>query len=384
MHGLSGVELFNTIFYKYILKENYNKSKFKEISCSINSYISNNIEGTPFAFGHAGLAGILWALSYFESKGVVKYNKSFFFSDLEPHLDRIVISEAKNKNYDFFYGIAGIIIFYNEANLLHKKTTLQREVIDLLYSQAIEIDNNTLTWSFFTYEPKLGFSVNNDKINLGMSHGLPALICILLKFNNEFDPLIKPLVEKSINFILKSRRQNEIKNLTISEFPYYKPTFTQNLIEDYYSRLAWCYGDLGICIMLWNASVRFNNPKWRDLSTEIMINCSKRKDLKINNIKDAGFCHGTSGIAHIFNRFYYTTKSNYFKDAREYWIRETLHILDKYHKVYDYLPFNPEDNNVKDLNKTSGLLEGISGIGLTLIGYLEPESTDWDNTFLIR
>lgn len=42
----------------------------------------------------------------------------------------------------------------------------------------------------------------------------------------------------------------------------------------------------------------------------------------------AGVCHGSTGNAHIFNRFYQATGEQVFGDAAHYWMTRTFDYFD--------------------------------------------------------
>lgn len=145
------------------------------------------------------------------------------------------------------------------------------------------------------------------------------------------------------------------------------------------SRLAWCYGDLGAAIAFWQAGNTLGEQRWKTEALHILQHASKRIDLHANQVVDAGICHGTAGIAHIFNRFYRETKQIFLKDAADYWINETLKMATQKDGLCGYKAWQGEEGWVAQ----QGLLEGIAGIGLVLISYLSTEDAAWDKAFLL-
>ena len=99
-----------------------------------------------------------------------------------------------------------------------------------------------------------------------------------------------------------------------------------------------------------------------------------------NNIVDAGLCHGTAGIAHIYKRMYINTNIIEFKDASNYWYSETLKMA-KYDIPSGFLAYRPIENG--GLKKEFGFLDGISGIGLSLISAISDIEPAWDEALLL-
>jgi lantibiotic modifying enzyme len=113
-----------------------------------------------------------------------------------------------------------------------------------------------------------------------------------------------------------------------------------------------------------------------------MVFNSKRRGLAMNGLSDACFCHGTSGIAHIFNRFYLETKVPDFNSARQYWINETIKKADFENTECVFKTWESSDMRFQN---DFGLLNGITGVGLTLLGFLSDniEDLSWDKSLLL-
>jgi lantibiotic modifying enzyme len=146
------------------------------------------------------------------------------------------------------------------------------------------------------------------------------------------------------------------------------------------SRLAWCYGDLGIAMSLWQAGIALQNEAWKNKALEILLFAAeKRRDLQQNWVKDAGLCHGTAGIAHIFYRMWWNTHIPEFKNAANYWMNETLKMATFTDGLAGFKTWHGKEGWVN----SCGLLEGISGIGLALLTYYYEIEPTWDECLLL-
>ena len=114
-----------------------------------------------------------------------------------------------------------------------------------------------------------------------------------------------------------------------------------------------------------------------------MLLASKRTNLVQEGILDGGFCHGSSGVAHIFNRFYLETGREEFNEARGYWLKKTLEFSKEGDGIGGFKMYlGLEDKYVGESN----LLEGATGIAMVLLGFLEntQENMAWDACFLMN
>jgi hypothetical protein len=148
---------------------------------------------------------------------------------------------------------------------------------------------------------------------------MSSIIIILSKIYNRYKiEKAKELIEKGVAFILNQKLP---KDNFHSIYPSLALESTDKL---YSSRLAWCYGDLGIGFALLHAGRVLQKNDWIDEAIQTFTHAALRRNLKQNGLVDASFCHGTAGVAHIFNRLYIDIGIKLFKDASDYWFEETL------------------------------------------------------------
>ncbi len=313
----------------------------------------------------AGIAGLSFLLTFFEKKNLLD-------SPIDEEINQYLFIELKNqlsKNLlDFLHGALGISYYFTKKG--NDKIPLD-EIVSYLQNNAIvdEGENNKIKWA-----------IHGDKknyYNISLSHGMSSIICILLKMYRVFDAnneIIHSLIVGGINYIIAQEIDKEKYG---SYYPY---TSIESEVELKGSRLSWCYGDLTIATTLYQAGQVLKRQDWINKAIEVLLYAAtKRRNLKKNLVMDACFCHGTSGIGHIFYRMYWNTKLPEFKDAADYWFYETLKMA--YHK--DGLAgYKVWYTNGTWHNETN-LLKGIAGVGLALLSYYYEIEPSWDECFLL-
>ena len=65
---------------------------------------------------------------------------------------------------------------------------------------------------------------------------------------------------------------------------------------------------------------------WVNTALRILHHTTNRRDLQINSIRDAGFCHGSAGVAHIYWNLYLKTGLQEFLYANDYWLQITMQM----------------------------------------------------------
>lgn len=367
--GAAGTALFFHHLNQIIPNESHHDNCLRYIEKSIDA-IENQQLGYTFC---SGISGIAWGLEYFSEQELFEVGEEDFLSELDIQLYNCSMSDIENNNVDFLHGgVGGIAYFLNRLPNIYAENCLQ-DFAHLLWEKA-EKEKNEIKWkNSFNQERTEPYLIKG--YNLGLSHGIPSIISVLIKIYNKniAKNKCKELISGSIEWLLNQKLPTSYDSIF--------PNSVGSTIEMNNSRLSWCYGDLGIASTLWQAGKVLNNEIWKQEAINILLHSSKRKDLKENSILDAALCHGTAGIAHIFNRFYKETGIKTFDKSRWYWLEQTLKMA----KWEDGLAGYKTWQGDQGWQNEGGLLEGIAGIGLALLGFLTDDVNDlaWDSCLLL-
>ncbi|MBK6859640.1 MAG: lanthionine synthetase C family protein [Saprospiraceae bacterium] len=368
--GLTGIAIF--YYYYFKLTGNY-QYKDQANTIILNCLKSINEIENDFSFSN-GYTGICYTLLALRKNGFINFEPKIIFKEIDNNVSIETLRNMQINIYDFLYGgIGGGLYFLERLPEPLAKKTLSK-IIDLLYIHA-KITNDTICWND-------NFALNSkeneytEQYNLGLAHGVPSIIYFLsILYKNNIDKnKCYYLLNGSINWLLKQKLQNP----TLSLFPHSLP------LDKYSSesRLGWCYGDLGIGTSLYIAGCHTLNQYWKNIAIEILIHSSKRYNLELNSVNDACLCHGTSGIALMYNRIYQKTKIKQFKIASLFWYNQTIQKGININKYNGYKTMYRIDNKNKWLN-SNNLIHGISGIGLSLISAISTIEPKWDRCLLI-
>lgn len=362
LNGNASVILFYFYLYKLTNNDEYYLKATETVNKLLNSLATISFMPENFADGYSG---VFWLLHHGSNNFFLNLPEEFIHKNYDDYLLDFSLRNFKNGQFDFFYGGAGPCLYFLENKQRNYHRYYENMIIAL--ENIALADSNGIFWEGNYFERP-----NNSqcKIDLGLSHGIPSIIYFLTKLYglNVSNSKTLSLLTKSINWLIAQKRDPtedgtsfyQAKMLANSEMPRIN------------SRLAWCYGDLGIASVIWQAGLLVGNEEWKQFSINMMLHASKRKNLLQNGINDAGICHGTSGVAMVFNRFYWETKMPVFKETATYWIDETIKMAnaDGHYKCLD------------EVNRYS-LIEGTCGIGLALLGHISDEEPTWDRCFLL-
>lgn len=368
--GLMGGQIGVAIFFFYYAKL-MDKQEPYDYGMELLSSVFDRInKGFHFHTHASGLAGIGSSIELLVENDFLEADTNELLGELDDYLNDRMIQEIKNGHYDFLHGAVGIGFYFLKRKL---NVNSRKYLTDLVHElDKISItDEQGIRWVSTISREK------NTKVNnLSLSHGLASIIAFLGKLNNEdiAKEKVNELLNGSVKYLLNQQ-------LDITKYSSNLPSWVCETEPSVYSRLAWCYGDLGIGNALWLAGNNANNEKWKEEAIEILLHTTTRREDKNTGVVDAGLCHGTAGIAHIYNRMYNYTAINEFKNSSAYWLTQTLAMAKYKDTLSGYKVFRTAEYGGP--YEDFGFLEGIAGIGLALISAISDVEPAWDECLLL-
>lgn len=359
--GLGGVSLFYYTLYSATSNKSYLNQSVDYLNKSITVFEKTPILPT-YCSGLAGLASLIIILA----KDKIIANP--IDKDVNEYLYNSLIDFLEQRNFDFLHGAIGIATYFVFLLSLIPNDKNAVSAVNLVLNrlnETKEVEDDICKWIFCD-------GIKQAEYNISMSHGMSAIVVFLsrllkMKFDTNIE--IERLCRSSINYINSQMLDVELYG---SYYPYASLATKSDMKK---SRLAWCYGDLGIAIAQYNAGLVLNDKRIIKHALSVLsYSAIKRREQAENGVFDAGLCHGASGIAHCFYRLFLSTGMPMFKEATDYWINVVMNLScgDDY---AGYLVSNPRGEDYHSI----GLLNGLSGIGLSLISYLFKDSYRWDS-----
>lgn len=354
----------------------------------------------------SGFSGINYAVQL-ASKDGTRYTS--MLNTLDDHLFRLADSfveqvEAKHENlpfgsfefcYDLITGITGIGRYALESRHQGMEKLLERILSHLVHLASEEVFNGNRVPNFFS--PPETIIVEEDKqkftsgyINLGLSHGIAGPLALLsLAIKKGF---VVEGQSQAICILFKTLHRMASKD----EYGYYlkrmvgwKETLSGlncNKGED--ERFdAWCYGSFGVTRALSLAYEALEIDEIKDMTINLLYSLVTVPIERLN-IKSSILCHGHAGNMQILNRL-----SNSVVIQEDWKLRnlvnkrknELLQLLINqfddnsefgfYDSIYHNKKFKKEEK--------IGFLEGVSGIILSLVSFVNNQEARWDGPLLL-
>lgn len=323
-----------------------------------------------------GISGFLWALNNLNKSGHIDVDLKENFADALPLIYDYMFSKINEGNFDFFHGALGSAnLLLDTIDLFPDNTIALRDFNTMLLQIGmVNEEQNTL------YYASSVLRANNEPkmvINLSYSHGMAAILYYFIRCMQNEDlatPEIKLGIERMVRFF---RNNQNIPSAEMSYFPSW--VNIENHVQ-HNSRLAWCYGDLGIGIVLYQAGELVNDSELMDYALTVLKHTTTRTNPTKENVVEGNFCHGSAGLVQTYRTIYELTKEKIFLEAADYWLQVTVDLAVHEEGYAGYKTYHGRDNiYVNDCS----LLEGAAGVAIVFLETLMEKSLPWKQSLML-
>ncbi|HZD71811.1 MAG TPA: lanthionine synthetase C family protein [Actinomycetes bacterium] len=216
----------------------------------------------------------------------------------------------------------------------------------------------------------------SGRADLGLAHGVAGAIALLGSICGAGveQETARPLLDGAVSWLLAHSVATEAG-----------PTFPVWLAPEFQpspARCAWCYGDPGIAAALLLAARGVGAGGWEQAAVALAGRAAERPPQR-TGVVDACFCHGTAGLAHIYNRMYQATGEPKLGRAAVYWLERTLHFYRQARGSGGSWVQGSRDRAEEGPWTGVGLLEGAAGVALVLLAATTSVEPLWDRIFLV-
>lgn len=333
------------------------------------------VDLSPSFYG--GFTGVGWSVELL-GKLVTPDDPSDKGEEIDIAVLELLSLPAWRRDYDLISGLVGLGVYCLERPRSPNMLESLGRIVRHLDSGARRPEEERVTWWTDPRHlpPHQREMAPGGWYNLGLAHGIPGVVSFLAGAHRagvETD-LTRVLVDGAINWLVEQR----LPPGSGSAFP----DCSIEGVQAERSRLAWCYGDLGVASCIELAAGEFDRPDWGALALELALGAAERIP-EDSGVLDAGFCHGAAGNAHCFNRLFQVLADERLRTASERWIDLTLAIRRPGRGLAGYLTRWQEQDGQVSWLEDPGLLTGISGIGLSLLAATSSVEPQWDRALLL-
>ncbi|WP_448620842.1 lanthionine synthetase C family protein [Geodermatophilus sp. URMC 65] len=328
-----------------------------------------------------GFPGIAWAAELVDRTldGGVEDGDAAVDNDAVDDALSLLLSQPRQwpAPHDLVFGVTGLGVYALERCPRPSAAECLHHVVERL-DESARRDGHGIHW----WTPPAGIRESEDReeypsgrADLGMAHGVAGAIGLLgaLCGVGVERATVRPLLEGSVSWLLAQAVATE-------SGPTY-PIWVAPDLEPTPARSAWCYGDPGVAAALWMAARGAGRPDWAREAVALACRSAERPGTEAG-VVDAGFCHGTAGLAHLYNRLYQATGDPRLGRAAVHWLERTLEWCDLARAGGgSWVAPDPDPGQAPWAGIE--LTRGVTGIALVLLAAATPVEPSWDRMFLL-
>jgi lantibiotic modifying enzyme len=336
------------------------------------SYIENQPHLNPTY--SSGAAGFGWIVNHLISKQIIDPESNEILDVLDQFLAEAMAYFLSVNNIDLLNGAMGIGLYFLQRNNLAKV----KSVIEHLNATKI-INGEEFLWKINKFNPE-----GKIYFDLSLAHGMAGVLHFLSRCAqvNQLKSECGLLIE-GINHFFEHNLQEMNKVGSFYPNKIDVKEYENAINRPGKSRLAWCYGDLGILSARLGDSLQRSDAELTQKVTKQLRTTSTRRNYADTSVQDAGFCHGCAGNAYLYSQLFKRTNEPLFGDAASYWLAQSLTYNQEpeaENAKYHFLVGKPELQQYEFLDN---FLEGLIGVGLVYQSVLYPETDDWNNSVML-
>lgn len=323
-----------------------------------------------------GFTGVGWVARRF-LPAPTRSRRKDSLSAVDAELLALLARSPWRSDFDLVSGLAGLGLYaLDRLPRPSARKALSRIVGHL--AEASEFSGSGVAWhtspALLTGSQRETFPAGH--YNLGLAHGVPGVIGLLGQVCSAGigarSETARLLLSGAVSWLLENKHDGS------SRFLY----CTGPGVPRQQSRSAWCYGDPGVAAALFVAGRSANEPAWEREAVELALHAATR-DVEEAGIVDPGLCHGSAGLAHIFNRFYQATGHPTFACSATYWFERTLAMRQPGKGLAGYSSAVKDFDGQMAYRRDATLLTGASGIAMALAAATTSIEPDWDQVLML-
>jgi len=358
-----------TLFWAYVagaFDDDWVSNSYDEATGALCAHVERGLAGISL---YGGLAGAGWVLAHVSEEGAA--------DEVLVEIDSIILKALEvdrwTSHYDLVGGLVGHAVYLLER-VTSADAPIAREALDRVVDHlaaTAEATADGVTWHTAPQllPPQQREACPEGYFNCGLAHGVPGVVAVLGRIATLPDaaPSVKTLCGEAMRWLHGRQLPPDPRGRY--------PGWLKRGETGTPTRTAWCYGDPGIAIAMWSASLRTELPT--EPAIALARECIARAP-ELCGVLDTGLCHGASGLAHIFNRWFQVSGDPVFRDAACTWFRRTLDLR-RPEGVAGFPALAPKTGGAElEWIASPDILVGATGVALAMLAALEPVEPKWD------
>ncbi|BAV05894.1 lanthionine biosynthesis cyclase LanC [Filimonas lacunae] len=212
---------------------------------------------------------------------------------------------------------------------------------------------------------------NRHEIDFSLANGQHAYLLILLQALERGISIDRNYmsITKGINYLLQVKQDVDNESKKYSFFPESVNSVTHQ--RTYSNRLAWNGGDLNGALLLYNAADTLSNNIYLQVADIVGTSSLMRVKEEETLCTDGSFYYGAAGVAQLYKTLHKLRPLPAYENGYRLWMEKTMDFLEEelQHGTYQ--------------SKENDLLNGLVGVNLTLLSFINEKELSWSRICLL-
>ena len=321
---------------------------------------------------YSGFTGIAWAVELVDRLlGAEGEDRG---GDIDDALTSLLRRYPEDAPYDLISGLTGLGVYALARWPRPGAEPLVLGVVEQLARRARHDRDGVSWWTPPSWRGPRREWYWPGGVDLGVAHGIAGVIPFLARVHRLglARQTVRPLLDGAVRWLL-AHMVDAGSGPTV---PYFVADGA--VAPGGPARSAWCYGDPGVAAALLLAARDAGEPAWAAAATGLAVRAAARPPGQ-TGVTDAGLCHGSAGLAHLFNRMHQMTAEPALAEAARFWVERTVELCSAEAPGRGV----PPAGAARPAWKGPGLLEGAAGIALAMEAAATTAEPVWDQMLLV-
>lgn len=319
---------------------------------------------------YSGFTGVAWAVDLVDRLlGTEGEDRN---GDIDDALAHLLQRYPQDAPYDLIHGLTGLGAYALARWPRPGAAQCLLGVVEQFARRARHDRDGVSWWTPPSWQGQRGEIYLPGRVDLGVAHGIAGVIPFLARVHRLglATQTVRPLLDGAVRWLLA--------HLVDTASGPTAPAFVADGVEPGPVRSAWCYGDPGVAAALLLAARDVGEPAWAAAATGLALRAAARPPDQAG-VEESCLCHGSAGLAHVFNRMYQMTEEQALADAARFWVERTLELC----SAAAPGPGATFPDAARPAWKGPGLLEGAAGVALALEAASSTAEPAWDQMLLV-
>ncbi len=319
-----------------------------------------------------GFTGLAWTLAHLDAAD------EDGLEDVDEQLEALAASgpARPGRGLDLISGLTGVGVYALERLPHRRARDLLARVAVRLTEAAQSAPQGRGWWTPAEHLPPAKRELfPHGAWDLGLAHGAAGMLAVLAGAHRA-----EVLTPAGHDVLMGARTFLEAQCMALAANR--APAYLTPTGPAATTRPAWCYGTPSVALGLFWGARALDDAEGEARALVLARAAAREAQEQETQLEEPGLCHGTAGLAHLFNRLHQASGDAALGEAARYWLQRTLDLHHVGQGVGGFRARGRQPDGRLGWTDEPGLIVGATGVALALLAGASAIEPGWDRTML--